>query len=229
MSLVHGKDALLYVYRGSWKLLACAREIRLNVSTEFIETSIAGTNNNKTFEPTKDSFTAEADCIVSLEQTGLLGLPDMRSIQLAHEKLLIRFQRTSQSGSVYTDEAYAFVSNTTDTGNYGDIATWSTSFQGTGVITQVFTPTPSTSTNNPVIRYDSYTPIQDATSFTVAGLGNKYIVEAVKDGVGFQIITNGTPIGKEVKYTTSGNDGVFEWGIPFEATEDNPYILYRDL
>lgn len=227
MSVVHGKDAIFMIYHaGMWKVCACAREISLNVTTGFIETSISGTNTYSTFLPTKSSFTGSASGVVSLNNLNMLALPDLRSIQLANIKMLGRYQRTAQDGTVYTDEIYFYISNTTDTGNFNDVSTFSLEFQGTGVITQIFTPT-SQSNDNPVIRYDSYTPVQDATGFTEATLIGKYIVEVVKDGVGQQIITVGTPVGKECKYTSAS--GAFEFGVPFDAAEDKPYVLYRNI
>ena len=76
--------------------------------------------------------------------------------------------------------------------------------------------------------YQDYSPVQDATSFAVASLIGKDILEVVKDGIGFcKIITSGTPVSKEVKYTSS--TGTFEFAIPFDSGEESPYVLYQDI
>jgi len=218
--------AILTFDNGLWKPYACAADYTLTLSTQMIETSEPGSGMFATFRPQKHSFTGQVNGVVRLGEANKLALSDLQAKQIAGEVLLMRFQKTAIDGvSVYTQEAYFYITASEEQGSYADVVRFGISLQGTGSLSQVFTPSPQTA--SAVNRYDDYTPIQDATTFTVGALANKDILEVVKDGVGFGIITAGTPLGKQVKYTAS--TGTFEFGIPFEGDEEPPYIIYQDL
>ena len=185
--IVRGKSGLLYAYdNGQWKLLVCLRSITLNVSTDFIETSTVGSNNFWTGEARQTSFVGSAECFLVLDVSSFhhtpLRLPDLRALQIGNTKLLCRFDRTDDSGNIYTDEAYFYISNTTDTGSTNEVYTWTIELKGTGSITQVFTPTPQPTTNK-VQRYQDYSPVQDATSLAVSSLIGTTILKVVTTGV----------------------------------------------
>ena len=223
---VKGKNVVVFIYDGGvWKLYACGRSCTLDVVTDFVETSISGQGKFATFTPTKHSFTGTLTGVMMIQKSGMLGLAELRAFQLAQTKLLMRFQRTSDNGGVYTDEASFFISNSNDEGSYDNIATYTIQLRGTGVITQVFTVAPSLLTSQDM-RYE-YTGVGGETTITVPTIIGKYILVVNKDGLGnSKIITTGTPVAKEVKYTTA--TGVFEWAIPFEAGEQ-AYIIYREI
>ncbi len=218
--------AILIFDNGLWKLLACAADYTLTLATESIEISEPGAGSFATFKPVKHTIQAQVNGVVSLNQTNKLALSDLQALQIARTKLQCRFEKTAIDGaSVYSQSFDAYIVATEEQGSYADVVRFGLTLQGTGQLSQIFTPTPQTASN--VNRYDDYTPIQDATTFTVGALANKDILEAVKDGIGFGIITAGTPVGKQVKYTVA--TGTFEWGIPFEGDEEPPYIIYQDL
>lgn len=225
---VQGKNFVLYVYDGGvWIGYACSLSMSYEITTEFIETSVSGTGKNATFLPTKNSFTASADGIVGLNIIGMLTYPDLQQRQLAHQLLLCRFEETDDAGNVYTKEGSMYISNSTETGSYDGMDNFSIQLRGTGEITQVFTAQPVTPPDAIQIRRYEFTAEGGETTWTDSDLINKQILEFNKDGVGFtQIITSGTPIGKEVKYTIA--TGSFEWGIPAEVDEQF-YVLYQDL
>jgi len=231
MSLVRGDNFVFYINDGGiWKLYVCARSGNMNIVTDTIETTVTGSGNYKTFEATVHSFTATIDGVISLNVSGSITIADLQALQLAKIKLLCRFIQTSQAGDIYTKEAYFYITNSTDTSSFDGIATFSISLQGTGSITQIFTPPPPTT--GEVFRYPamgSTAPVAAGTvSITVAGLGNKTILGVYKDGIGNNdIILSGTPVDKEVLYETSGSDGVFTWAIPFDG--ENWYCNYQNL
>jgi hypothetical protein len=100
---VKGDNVVVYIFDGGlWKPYVCATSAELNVNTEFIETSVSGAGLWATYTPTKNSFTITLSGVVSLNETGSLGLPDLRQKQIAQETLLMRFQRTDESGNSYT-------------------------------------------------------------------------------------------------------------------------------
>ena len=231
MSLVAGSNYIIYIYDGGqWKPFCCARDGSMSIDTDTIETTVTGSGNYRTFEATVHSFTASLSGVVSLNVADQLTIADLQALQLAKTRILCRFMMTSQDSDVYRKEAYFYITNSTDTGAFDGVATFQLSLRGTGAITTVFTP-PSPTTGT-VYRYPavgSTAPVAEGQySVTIAGLGNKSILSVFKDGIGNNdIITSGTPVGKEVLYETSGADGVFTWAIPFGG--ESYFILYQNL
>lgn len=231
MSLVRGENFIFYIFSTSWKAYVCARSGNMSIDTETVETTVTGSGNYKSFEPTVHSFTASIEGIISLNVGGSLSLPELQALQLAKTKLLCRFTQTSEAGDVYTKECYFYITNSTDTGSFDGIATFQLSLRGTGSITTVFTPPPPTT--GIVYRYpaagSTAPPTTGSLSWIATGLASKNILNVVKDGRGSSnIILSGTPVGNEVKYETNGSDGVFTWAFPFEDGETPPYIEYQN-
>lgn len=233
MSLVKGENFVFYVYNaGTWKLYACGRSGSMSINTEFLETTVTGSGNYRTFKPTVHDFTGQIDGIIALDEDTMMTLSDLEALQLAKTKILCRFTATAENSEVYTKECYFYISNSTSTGSFDGIATFQIQLRGTGSITQVFTPPPAPSGSD--MRYPAQGDTAAATtgsySWTATGLAGKYILSVVKDGRGSSnIITSGTPVGNEVLYEDSGADGLFTWAVPFEDGETPPYVVYRDI
>ncbi len=232
MSIVAGKDVIFYLFDGmTWRPYLCARSQDDSVNTDSIETTGPGDGNWKTFEPTAHSWNRNIDGIVSINDPAGLTLPELRTLQFAKTVLLCREVSTSQAGNTYTEEGYVFITSSTKTGSFDGVATFRVGFQGTGPITQIYTPPTPPAGND--MRYPAMGAVAPPTTlsytWTALGVGSKYILNVVKDGRGSSnIILSGTPVGNEVKYTTVGSDGVFEWAFPFEDGETPPYVEYRD-
>jgi len=229
MSLVSGDNFVFYIYNGgTWKPYVCARSGSMAINTETIETTVTGSGNYKTYEPTVHSFTANIDGVISLNVVDSLSIADLQALQLAKTKILCRFIQTSQAGDVYIKEAYFFITNSTDTGSFDGVATFNLSLIGSGSITTIFTP--PTPTTAEVIRYPAAGDTAPATpgAYTWAtGLTGKTILSIVKDGRGqSDIILSGTPVGNEALYDTTTGDITF--AIPFEDVETAPYMLYQN-
>jgi hypothetical protein len=225
MAVIKGDNVLVYIYdNAQWKLFACARSCELSVDTEMIETSISGTGNFSTFKPTKNSYTGKIDGLVTIDESGALSLADLRQLQIAHQLLSIRYQRTDIDSNIYTDECTFYITNTSDSANFDDLNVFSVDLQGTGGITQIFTPT--TQLTGKMKRYE-YVGLGGEMGFTEPLLIGKDIQIANKDGIGnAALITSGTPASKEVKYVSATGD--FEWAIPFE-TGEIAVINYQDI
>ncbi len=229
MSLVAGEDFVFFIYTGgTWKEYVCARSGNMSINTDTIETTVTGSGNYKTYEATVHSFTAQIDGVISLNVSGKLSIADLQALQLAKTKLLCRFVQTSQDADTYTKEAYFFITNSTDTGSFDGISTFTLSLIGTGGITTVFTP-PSPTTAE-VYRYPAAGDTAPATpgAYTWStGLTGKTILSIVKDGRGqSDIILSGTPVGNEALYDTTTGDVTF--AIPFEDVETAPYMIYQN-
>lgn len=231
-SIISGENYVFNINDGGvWKPYYCARSGNINIVTETIETSTSGSGIWRTFEPTANNFSAQIDGVISVDDTHSLQLSELRALQFSQTKILCRFTATSFDGDVYIEEAYFIITNSVSTGSFDGVATFSLSLQGTGAITQIFTP-PTPNLTGKVYRYPSAgstAPVAPGlTTVTIAGLGNKTILSVFKDGIGNNdIILSGTPVDKEVLYQTSGSDGVFTWAIPFDG--ESFFILYQNV
>lgn len=232
MSIVPGANWIGYKFTGGfWLPYICARSGNINIQTGMIETTGPGDGNYISQKPTVHSFTAQLDGIVSLNEASSVTAPDLLLLQLAKEKLLWRFEQTSLAGDTFIKQAYFYINSYTDTGSFDGVATFSVSMVGTGAMSVIFTPPPPN--NGEVFRYpamgDTAPTTPDVNTILVPGLGNKNIIEVVKDGRGNNdIILTGTPVNQEVLYETEGDDGRFTWAFPFMPGE-SWYTVYQNL
>ncbi len=221
-------DVSVYFYvDGGYRLYACARSGSLSVDTALIETSVTGSGVWATFKGQKHSVTGSLDGLVNLDEPGMLTLADLRAKQFVFEELLMRWQRTDADGNVYTDELTMIITNSSDNHGIDEANGFSISLQGTGAITQIYTPTPFSPIPPPVtfglIRVDE-TAVGGETDITLPETIGKYPLDFVVDGLGYTIIWVGVPTGKEVLFDSiTGN---FSWSIPMDAGVQY-YIIYQ--
>lgn len=226
MSLVRGENVLLFIYDGGlWKPMSCGKSCTITTNAEDIETSLTGSGNWRTFEYVALSWSAQLDGLILLQEVNTLCLPDLRVFQSSREKVLLRYQRTDDSGNVYTDEGLAIITSITNNGELDGPATFSMSLKGTGPITMIFTPTPI-NPNAKVKRYE-YTATGGEDSFADVLLQNKDILDVVVDGVGrSRLITTGTPVGQEALYDSTAGSIT----LPGTMEPDTEvYVLYQDI
>lgn len=226
MAIVNGKNVAVLFYDSNvdaWIPYACARSGTLSVETEMIETSVTGSGKWRTFEPKCNTFNGTLEGLCNLGGVNKLNLPDLRAKQINHEKLLIRWQRVSGS-DVYTDEFECYITATNDTHSFDNIVTFDVAIQGTGELTQIFEATPII--KGKMFRYE-YTATGGEKYFTAADLVNVEVMEVVNDGLGYSpIITTGTPVGKEAKYTA--NSGRVDFPYALEPGQE-VYVLYQEI
>lgn len=225
MGKVAGKDVLaLIFYNGQWRNYACGLSISMDVTTDFIETSTRGNGKSKTFTPAMDEWTATLEGVMTLEQSGLLSLPDFRDIQDAQIALLLRSQHTDDVGNIYTEEGTAYISRTTDTGAVEGAATFTIELRGTGSRTRIYTTTATSSL--PVMRLE-YTGVGGEDSFTDALLVGKTAIAIFRDGIEqSKLLLTGTPINKEVLFDATTGTLTFDAGNPL-ATGEEVAVLYQ--
>lgn len=227
MSLVKGENvALLFYDDGQWKAWACARSGSFNITTDFIETSARGTGNFTTRKPTKISWNVSIEGLISLGVTDLT-LADLQQRQLEQTLLLVKWTQTAIDGTAYNKQGYAYISSSSDTGSFDNVATFTIELLGTGPITQDFIPTPIQTSD--VTRYE-YTGIGGEYFFESANLYNKDVLFVDKDGIGrASLITMGTPdpATKEVLYEADigSGQGRLTFAQPFEANEKCVYLV----
>jgi hypothetical protein len=225
-SIIKGENCILEFYDGAvWKTLGCGRSVTFTAKTEFIEKTVTTAGKYKYLTPTVNSFEISFDGVCALGDSNFLNIYNLRQIQLAHALLKARYTRTAMNGTdIYIDEIDFYIESSEDTGSFDGVATFSIKGVGIGAPTETIIDPPPTTTT--VKRLD-FTAAGGETSFTNILLINKDILGVHKDGIGnARIITSGTPVAKEVKYTTA--TGQLTWGIEFEPNE-NAYVLYQDL
>ena len=226
MALIKGENAIFYVYDdGQWKPIICARSGTFNTTAETIETSISGTGVWRTYEYTALTWTASFEGLIFLYGTNELTASDIRAFQFSREKILLRYQRTDTAGNVYTDEGYGLITGVSDSGDYQSAVSFTIEFRGTGPLVIVYTPTPIDPTAK--VKRIEYTGSSGETFFTSASLIGRDILDVVVDGIGrSKIITAGTPVGQEAKYTS----GTGRIDLPVGLVSGTEvYVLYQDI
>lgn len=222
--VVLGKDCILYFFdSGIYKMYACSTSISLTVTTDMIETSVTGTGDFATFEPTKHSFEGSMEGICNLDVPGMLTLPDLRQKQLSKVLLLCRFERTSSGGSVYSDEIKFYISESSDAASFNGVNTFNVSLRGTGSIILVNTVTPALTGKMNRIEF-AFSGAEHILIYSVL-IGKDVQVINVDGTDSLPIITTGTPVNKEAKFTKTS--GTIEFPITFDAGTRG-YILYQD-
>jgi len=226
MALIKGQNAIFYVYDdGQWKPIICARSGTFNTTAETIETSISGTGVWRTFEYTALTWTASFEGLIFLDGTNELTASDIRAFQFSREKILLRYQRTDTAGNVYTDEGYGLITGVSDSGDFQSALSFTIEFRGTGPLVIVYTPTPIDPTAK--VKRLEYTGTAGETFFTSASLIGRDLLDVVVDGIGrSKIITAGTPVGQEAKYTSG--TGRIDLPVPLVSGVE-VYVLYQDI
>ncbi len=79
---------------------------------------------------------------------------------------------------------------------------------------------------NSNVKILNYTGVGGETEWTDTDLIDKEIIGAFKDGLEFQVITEGVPTGKQVKF--DDETGTLTWGIAYE-TGEHTLIQYQDV
>ena len=131
--MVLGKNVIVRIYDNGWKLYGCASSCSFTLSTSTIETSVTGSGLYATFMPQKHSWNGTLEGVVNLDAS--LNIYDLRQMQIAMTPIQIQFERVEGSGSYYTSTGTAIIVNSSDTGAYDGIATFSIEVQGTGALT----------------------------------------------------------------------------------------------
>ncbi len=228
MALIRGKDVKIYLYDGSmWKPAVCLKTCSLRTTREAIETSIEGSGNNRTFVYGGATWEGTANGVTSLLNVNAFTLPDFRTAQAADQLPLMRYERLDISGNAYTEEGNALILDVYDEGDQNSMNDFAIQLKGSGGLTRIYTPTPI-NPNAKVKRFE-YTAVGGQNFFTSALLNGKDVLLVDIDGVGYsKIITSGTPVEKEAKYTSSGGLGRIQVPPTIPAGTEC-YVLYQDI
>jgi hypothetical protein len=134
--IVSGKDVIVMIDDGGFKLYGCASSCSLNLSTSMIETSSVGSGLYSTFRPQKHGFTATISGLLNLDDPTALTLYDLRQKQLALTQVLVKFTRTDAAGNEYISTFDAYITGSTDSGDANGAASFDIDLQGTGELVE---------------------------------------------------------------------------------------------
>ena len=228
-NLVLGENVTVFKYEPSisvWVPYACARSCSLSVETDTIETSITGAGKFRTYIPQSNRFTGSLEGVTQLEKVNHLSVADLMAIQITHEVMLMRFEDISNDGDVFTKEALFFITNTTQTASFDNVATFSVALQGTGALTLIYTPTPII---QGIMYRQEFVLLAGETDITVPEVDGVEIDDII--GVGLDgydypnIISAGTPVGSEVRFTSAG--AVLRFPYADFDNDRNGFIQYQ--
>ena len=207
-NLVKGRNVTVFKFvpgPNTWVPYACARSCSFSLDTDSIETSITGAGAFRTFLPRANSFTGSLEGITQLEMANRLSIADLMALQIAHTIMLLRFEDINDDGDAFIKEAMFFITNTTQTASFDNVATFSVALQGTGGLTLIYTPTVI---RTGIMYRQEFTLVAGETEVTVPEVDGVTIENIIGIGLDMAdypiIISAGTPIGTEVKYESAG-------------------------
>lgn len=179
MSVIRGKNVITLINQaGIWKVLSCARSCTLDVVTEFVETTVSGSGKFKSFLPTVNSWTGQQEGVTFLNEVGKLSLADIRRMQLGHDRLQVRYERTADDGNTYFDTGYFYISQSSDTGTAGDFNSFSIAMQGDGALIQ----SSSTPSLCPIIHVINFAFDSVEIGWTASEGATKYFYKVTLQG-----------------------------------------------
>lgn len=224
MSLVRGKDTILYVYNvDGYYPAMCATGMTFNAPQEMIPATSVNGGNFKQFVSGMTSWTVSLEGILQNVNSGGYGTFDFLLAATRQTGVDIKLVYTDPDGIDRVLSGHAFIPNVSIRDNVADFALTSVELQGSGAYTigSFTTPNPGS-----VFSY-IYTGTGGETSFTYAPLINRTILEALWfRAVPTEVITVGTPNAAQVKYTSTTGTFDIEPAVPFTAGE-KILILYQ--
>lgn len=229
-NIVLGENVTVFKYDDLidvWVPYACARSCTFTLETDIIETSITGAGKFRTFLPVSNSFTGTLEGLTQLDTANNLSIADLMALQLSHTILLMRFEDVSNVGKVFTKEARFFITNTSETASFDNVATFSVNLQGTGQLTLIYTPTKII---QGIMYREEFILPNGQASVTIPALDGIHLTDVISivldNGDISVIIGTGTPLGQEVKFSSAGATITF----PFAPDMDlNGYISYQKI
>lgn len=128
-TLVRGDSMVIYA---NSKPIVCCTSVSISITTEYIETSVSGSGGSSTILPTKDNWSTNVDGVVSIDEGNLITFPDLQILQLAKTLITVEVISTAQNGFTYTRNGSGYIVESSDTGSYDGMDTFSLSLRGSG-------------------------------------------------------------------------------------------------
>lgn len=166
MSLVLGKDLVLYVFDGvNFVPIACARECEFTTTTEVSGKSTIGSGLFREFKPIVSSGSLTASGVVSFDNN--YPVSSLRTLQLNLSEVLFQFKVVDQGGEGIVYSGAMIMTTITESGPYNDIGTYSVQAVTSGAIAIT-----STVGNPGIIYYNTQDNFDDPIDFTQFIVGN---------------------------------------------------------
>lgn len=225
---VNGKDAVLMAWDAAiaaYKPFACSKGVRVAVNSPNAPTTTADSAFWETFKPTGLS-----NWSVSLSGIMFLRYPstpkyvifDLVTEQVRLNGLNIKVVYTDQSGFPLYFTGFVYITTSDFGGEAGTLANWSTEMQGSGPLDLTGTLITGTIPGEPFSDWWNTTPgataVSGASAVHAYSLVGKTILEVKREGLEYDIVT-GTPVGRQVKFTSGTGTLDFDTSLPFYPNE----------
>ncbi len=137
--IVKGADVVVYFYDiglAQYITYGCARSCSVNISTEFLETSIIGQSNSRTFLPTAYTFNGSIEGLTNLEkEANPLTIANLMDKQINNTLLSMQFVHEDNDGNFLTLQADFYIESSSITSSFDNVSTFTVGFKGTGQLT----------------------------------------------------------------------------------------------
>lgn len=217
MSVVNGKDVILSVQKGAALYpIACNSVCTLTFQRDVIETTFRGTGDIRGFVPGK--------CVITLEGSGAIELAgdytssDVIDALLFKQTINWEFVLTDSKGHATINKTYSgsgFFTSATLTGDIQQAATCDYTIQVNGAISGTTDP----GTLPPVLQTLFYTATGGETSLFNDAWVDGDMLEVLRNGIGLEIITTGTPTPSQVLYNAGAGTLTFSNDLPLGVDE----------
>lgn len=217
MSVVNGKDVILSVQKGAAMYpIACNAVCTLNFQRDAIETTFRGTGDIRGFVPGKCTITLDGSGPIEL--AGSYTASDLIDALLFKQALNWEFVLTDSKGHATISKTYAgtgFFTSAIITGDVQQAAMCDYTIQVNGAISGTVDP----GTLPPVLQTLFYTATGGETSLFNAAWVDGDMLEVLRNGIGLEIITTGTPNTSQVLYDAGAGTITFSTDLPLGPDE----------
>lgn len=217
MSVVNGKDVILSVQKGAAMYpIACNAVCTLSFQRDVLETTFRGTGDIRGFVPGKAVITIEGSG--PIEYAADYTASDVVDAWLFKQTITWEFVLTDSKGHATITKTYGgsgFFTSVTLTGDVQQAATCDYTIQVNGAISGTTDP----GTLPPVLQTLFYTATGGETTLFNDAWVDGDMLEVLRNGIGLEIITTGTPTASQVLYNAGAGTITFTGDLPLGANE----------
>ena len=211
MALVQGSNVLLKISNGgALATIACNASCTMELSTDTLETTFEESGAHRSFIPNKHTTTLRGNGPIVMGQSVLVS--DI--VQYQYNKTVIAWEfRYTDGTNIAVYSGSGFFTQVTVDGAVGQAAQCDYTIQVTGEV--LITAAPPTGDGDPQIY--EYTATETIATVSEPDLIGAVLLIILREGIGIEIITIGTPNSDQVKFTSA--TGTLEWGTPLTVDE----------
>jgi hypothetical protein len=220
MSVVHGKDVILSVYKvDGYYPIACNTTCSLVVSVEELESTFLGNAGSKSFIPNKVSANLTGSGAIFLDRT--LTIDDMYTLATTRSIIQWQFSLTDNV-TTFTKSGYGFITSLSITGDVGSAASCDYTIRVTSNIDTGSGGGGGGGTTT--VNYAQYISVGGESTISIIAITGKTVVDVELNGFGLLITGTNPPSGFQYVYVNAGT-GELVFYSPLNAG-DYVIVLY---